>query len=108
MQGVCFVSHKGTIKNEGTKEDQILLSFFVPLWICFVPLCELFIHFPGVRGLALSPAAAFGSGGKVSRSFNGTPIGVASCRFPSSNRLNSASSRSASSFFFNREYARKS
>ena len=60
------------------------------------------LQLPGVRGLALSPEAATGNGGKASPSFAGAS-GVALCRLTSSNRLNSANPLSASSFFFNRE-----
>src|ERR1043165_732205 len=93
-----------------TKAQRRVKFLCLSLCLCApsVPLCEIFLQLPGVRGLALSPDAPLGSGGKLSPSFNCTPIGVAACRFPSSNRLNSASSRSASSCFFNREYARKS
>ena len=60
-------------------------------------------QFPGVRGFVLSPEALVGNGGKLSPSFAGVAIGVAPCWLTSSNRLNSANSLSASSFFLSRE-----
>src|SRR2546423_2418171 len=55
----------------------------------FAPLREK-SQLPGVRGFALSPDAAPGSGGKLSPSFAEFINGVAPCRLTSSSRLNSA------------------
>ena len=87
---VFVFSRKGAKRNHDPRNN------FAPLRLC--GRTQSF----GVRGFALSPEAAAGNGGNVSPSFAGVN-GVAVCRLPSSNLLNSANSLSASSFFFNRE-----
>src|SRR5437868_10675416 len=97
-EGVCaYVDEQNSATKKHRRHKKLEEDF-----LCFVAVIQSL----GVRGFVLSPAATVGNGGKLSPSFAEFINGVAPCRLPSSNRLNSASSLSASSFFFNREYAR--